>query len=124
YETYDADGNAVDSHFKLSSLNLSTATVSGLFQVGNYGAGHVGGYMATIPPEWQSRLGGAYLTGLTGISIQSRTSAGPAAFVFDPAQLGVVNPASATPLVDYPYEGGGGSSGDHPLADPDTQNPL
>src|SRR5437867_9196449 len=35
YEWYDADANAVDSHFTMSSLDLSTATVSGLYQVGN-----------------------------------------------------------------------------------------
>ena len=35
YEYYDGDSRTQDSHFKLSSLNLSSATVTGLFQVGD-----------------------------------------------------------------------------------------
>jgi len=63
YAWYDAEGDAVTSHFKLSSLNLNTATVSGLYQVGTLGGGYVGGYMATVPAEWQSAVGTQYLTG-------------------------------------------------------------
>jgi hypothetical protein len=39
----------VDSHFKLSTLNLHSAAVSGLYQVGALGGGFVGGYMTPVP---------------------------------------------------------------------------
>jgi len=51
YEYYDATGNAVDSHFKLNSLNLANATATGLFQVGNLGGGYVAGYMGPIASD-------------------------------------------------------------------------
>jgi hypothetical protein len=115
YEYYDANGDAVDSHFKLDSLNLASANVSGLYQVGNYGGGFVGGYMTPIPEEWQAELGAPYLTGQAALSIISRTSVGPAAFGFDPAQLGSAT-APATNLVSYPLA--------HPLRPETSTNPL
>src|SRR5205085_1731802 len=39
YAYYDAAGQAQVSHFVLSSLDLSTARVGGLYQVGNLGGG-------------------------------------------------------------------------------------
>jgi PKD repeat protein len=111
YDTYDASGTDTLSHFVLSSLNLSSATVSGLYQVGGLGAGLVAGYMAPIPSEWQSALGDPYLTGQADVSIISRTSSGPAAFGFNPANLGS-GAVPTTPYVYYtssnplgPYEG-------------------
>lgn len=115
YEFYDADLNAVDSHFTLSSTDLDSATVSGLHQVGDMGGGYVGGYMAKVPAEWQDEIGAPYLTGQAALSIISRTSAGPAAFGFNPANLGDT-PAHATPLVNYPLQ--------NPLAPETTKNPL
>ena len=115
FDYYDANGIAVDSHFKLSSLNLHSAAVSGLYQVGTLGGGFVGGYMTPVPQQWQNELGAPYLTGQAALSIIGRTSSGPAAFGFDPDRLGAtVTPA--TPLVEYPLA--------HPLANPTTQNPL
>lgn len=115
YEYYDAGVAAIDSHFKLSSLNLRNAEVSGLYQVGTMGGGFVGGYMGKVPLQWQDELGTAYLTGQAALSIISRTSSGPSAFGFDPERLGeAVTPA--TPLVEYPLA--------HPLAPQTTQNPL
>jgi hypothetical protein len=115
YEYYDGAGDAVDSHFTLSSLNLATANVTGLYQVGELGGGFVGGYMTQVPHEWQDEVGAPYLTGQAALSIISRTSAGPAAFGFDPNQLGPTT-APVEPLVYYPI--------DHPLASVETQNPL
>jgi hypothetical protein len=115
YEYYDAGVAAIDSHFKLSSLNLRNADVSGLYQVGTFGGGFVGGYMTNVPLQWQDELGTAHLTGQAGLSIISRTSSGPSAFGFDPERLGEpVTPA--TPLVEYPLA--------HPLAPQTTQNLL
>jgi hypothetical protein len=83
----------------LNSLNLSTAGVQGLYQVGNDGGGVVGGYMAAIPSEWQAALGEPYLTGQADLNIIWRTSSGPAAFGFDPGNLG----SGVTPIQPYVY---------------------
>ncbi|HEX5473153.1 MAG TPA: hypothetical protein VFX12_00715 [Vicinamibacterales bacterium] len=106
YLYYDASGSQVLSHF-VRPLNLSTkGQVQGPYAVGPLGAGFYSGYMALVPPEWQSALGGPALTGNSDLSIISRTSYGPAVFAFDPAKVGVSK--TAVPLVYYP--------GDHPLA--------
>jgi hypothetical protein len=99
YNTYDADNAVTLSHFKLSSLALSSASVTGLFQLGSLGGGFVGGYMTPIPPEWQTLLGAPALTGQAAINIITRTSYGPAAFGFNPATLG----AGVNPIIPYVY---------------------
>jgi hypothetical protein len=87
YSYYDGGGTQVLSHF-VSGTNLSVSNdVQGPYQVGNW-AGIVSGYMADIPPEWQSLFGGPALTGNCCLSIISRTSLGPAASVFNPSPVG------------------------------------
>jgi hypothetical protein len=115
YVYYDADGSAKDSHFQLDSLDLMKAKVQGLFRVGTMGGGWVGGYMASVPEEWQGALGARYLTGQAALPIISRTSFGPAAFGFDPQNLGSP-PAPATPYVYYTQA--------KPLGNIDTKNPF
>ncbi|MBX7135011.1 MAG: Ig-like domain-containing protein [Fimbriimonadaceae bacterium] len=99
FNTYDASGSVTLSHFKMSSLNLASSAVTGLYQVGTMGGGMVGGYMTPVPSEWQSSLGAPYLTGQAAISILGRTSAGPSAFGFDPANFGT----GVTPATPYLY---------------------
>jgi hypothetical protein len=99
YEFYDADANAADSHFRFSTLDLNKASVEGLFRVGNFGGGFVAGYMTKIPAQWRQPLGMPYLTGQAALAIISRTSYGPAAFGFDPTDLGPV----PTPILAYAY---------------------
>ena len=82
YEYYDGELNGVDSHFTLSSLNLASANVQGLFQVGNLGGGYVGGYMAPIPAEWQAALGAPYLTGQAALNKGWLLHGGPT-YAFD-----------------------------------------
>jgi hypothetical protein len=107
YSYYDADNNQQLSSFS-HSLDLDqSGSFDGMFKVGALNAGVVSGYMAHVPQAWQAKLGGPALIGQCCIPIVSRTSYGPAAFVFDPAQLGKSDPAPATPLVYYPS--------DHPL---------
>jgi hypothetical protein len=101
YVFYDAGTPAVTSHFVLSSLNLATASVGGLYQVGTQGAGLVAGYMTPVPSEWQALFGDPYITGLANVPIISRTSSGPAAFGFDPSTLGS-GVAPDTPYLYYP----------------------
>jgi hypothetical protein len=113
YGYYDANYNQVLSHFASSAILSQTGDIDGPYQVGDW-AGIVAGYMTTIPAEWQSALGGPALTGQCCIPIISRTSAGPAASVFDPDDVGRTDPVSATVVLAYPLE--------HPLAEVDTQN--
>lgn len=102
YSYYDADGNQTLSSF-VHDLDLTASgTFEGFYQVGTLGAGLVSGYMTPIPPAWRDKLGGPVVIGQCCIPIVSRTSYGPAAFVFDPAQLGQTTPAPAAPLVYYP----------------------
>jgi hypothetical protein len=105
---YDA-GNVVRlSHFA-SSLDLAaTGDFQGMFAVGAAPAipnpAFIDGYMGTVPPQWQGDFGGPAITGNCCLSIISRTSLGPALSVFDPAELGSVDPLPATPLVGYPID--------------------
>ena len=73
-------------------------------EVGTLNPGFVAGYMTKIPQEWQSVFGGTALTGNCCLSIISRTSLGPAAFSFNPADIGNKNPVPAIPLVYYPID--------------------
>ena len=101
---YDAQNSQVVSHFS-DSTTLSEPSFIGMSQVWETGkAGYVGGYMATIPAEWQSRLGGPALTGQCCIPIISRTSFGPAAFAWDPATIGRNTAVPAAPLLYYPHD--------------------
>ena len=108
YGNYDASDLVKLSHFT-SGLYLSrTGDFAGMYGVGEAPAvpnpAFVDGYMAEIPPEWQSQFGGPALTGNCCLSIISRTSLGPAASVFDPDQVGLQDPAPATPVVGYPID--------------------
>jgi hypothetical protein len=104
YVYYDASGSQVVTHWARNGTSLSSGAASGLYAVGDAGAGFVSGYLAEVPPEWQASLGGPALTGNCCIPIISRTSYGPGVSVFDPAQLGSADPVPATPLVDYPSD--------------------
>lgn len=106
YAYYDGSYQAVRSHF-ISGTTLSAAgDFLGMYEVGAKPsqvpqAGFVAGYMTTIPNNWQTALGGKVLTGQSALSILGRTSSGPAAFAFDPSNLGTT-PAEATALLYYP----------------------
>ncbi len=110
YSYYDGSHTAIRSHFT-SGISLATiGDFRGVYKVGATPspvpqAGFIGGYMANIPLSWQSLLGGPVLSGKSGIPIISRTSYGPAAFAFDPANLvGTPNdldPVSAASLLYY-----------------------
>jgi hypothetical protein len=104
YVYYDAAGTQVVSHWSRPSTSLTLGTASGLYQVGDAGAGMVSGYMAAVPPAWRSFLGGPALTGNCCIPIISRTSFGPAVSTFDPAALGSAKSVPDTPLVGYPAD--------------------
>lgn len=107
YGFYDAGFNAVKSHFSSGLTLATTGDFIGMAEVGTKPdpvpqAGHVAGFMTKIPTAWQTALGGKALTGQGGISVLTRTSSGPAAFSFDPSNLNMATPATATALIDYP----------------------
>jgi hypothetical protein len=101
---YDADKSQKLTHF-VSGTNLSaTGDVRGPYQVGTVGAGYIDGYFAEVPASWRAALGGPIVNGQCCLSIITRTSYGPALFAINPADIGVKNPAPATPLVYYPSD--------------------
>lgn len=101
---YDATNSQVLSHFS-HSTNLSQSSFSGMSQVWETGhAGYVAGYLASVPSEWQSTLGGPAMTGQCCIPIVQRTSLGPAAFSFNPSSIAPQTVVPANPLLYYPYE--------------------
>jgi hypothetical protein len=113
---YDANNTQRVSHFS-RSLQLSQSSFSGWSQVWLTGrTGFVSGAMAVIPSDWRGLLGGPAATGQCCIPVVGRTSWGPSAFSFDPAQVGA--PAvPASPLLYY--------TGDHPtLGNWDGSNPT
>jgi hypothetical protein len=98
--TYYA-GSPTASHFQRST-DLDSTAVTGPFNIsgnlGTWGVSFVSGYMGGIPAAWKAALGGPALTGDCCLGVVSRTSYGPAAFAFDPANL---TPTAAQPLVYY-----------------------
>lgn len=99
---YEAQGTgAVASHFR-RPLNLSTTgQVIGPVKVGNNYPTTIAGYMATIPPEWQSAFGAPAFTGHTGTPGSHTLSMGPVVETFDPAQIGQANPVPSQRLLFY-----------------------
>ena len=109
---YDGDYSAARSHF-VASPNWTTEGIQfkGMYKVGTHptgkkevNGGFVGGYMTHIPDVWQEAFGGPVLTGKGALAVITRTSLGPCAWVFDPDDLGVIDPAPAEMLVGYPSE--------------------
>jgi len=60
------------------------------------------GHMCTVPSNWQTALGGPAITGIGGVPTMATNSEGPAAVVFDPADVGTDDPFSATVCLGYP----------------------
>lgn len=101
YVYYDGSLSATRSHFKLNGTNLNQ-TAQGLFTVSSPNPGWVAGYIGAIPASERSKFGGkTHFTGMGNLAILSRASNGPAAFAFNLADLGTVNPVSSIPMVGY-----------------------
>ncbi len=105
YEYYDAPGNNTQTTLiARDSETLATCTIDG-YHTFQGGAGHTSGWISPIPQEWQTTLGGSYITGQSsGIPIISRTSVGPSAFSFDHTNVTgntVPNPVPTTKLLDF-----------------------
>jgi hypothetical protein len=107
---YDATNAQRVSHFSRPiSLSSKGATpMRAMWQEKR--SGFVAGYLALVPDEWQSRLGGPAITGQCCVPIVSRTSWGPSAFAWEPSEVDLKAEVGAIPLVYYP--------GDHPTLGP------
>jgi len=98
---YDANNTQKVSHY-VRSTTLSATSVIGMRQVWTDGhAGFVSGYMSSVPAEWQAKLGGSAITGQCCLPIAWRTSWGPSAFAFNPADIASKAQVPATPLLYY-----------------------
>ena len=104
YVYYDASDSQTTSHWVKNSTSLKRGRAHGLYQLAGPGAGFVSGFMAEIPKRWRKSLGGSILTGNCCIPIISRTSFGPAAFAFNPKQLGRSRTTPDHPLFYYPQQ--------------------
>jgi hypothetical protein len=114
FSYYDADTNAVASHF-WGAADLTG--VQGPARLSGAAPGLVGGYMGVVPAEWRALLGGPALTGQCCTSIITRSSYGPAVSVFNPDDVGVQNPVPSKLLLGYP-------SGEPPLGEWAGNNAL
>lgn len=100
---YDANNQQRYSHY-YRSLSLTTTSFHGFFAVWQAAkTGFVSGWLASVPAEWQSSLGGSAITGQCCIPIVTRTSFGPSAFAFEPSALQLLTPA--VPLLYYTQSG-------------------
>jgi hypothetical protein len=106
---YDAAGTARDTTLLVRDADALGGTVDGYFELD--GAAHAGGYMAAIPEEWRTALGGTHLVGwASNYSIVSRYSVGPSLFVFDPLDVsgssaGAEGPIATRVWTDFPHAG-------------------
>lgn len=96
YIYYDASNSGTNTTLVVKdAANLASSGVAGYF---SYSArAHATGWISPIPQDWQSQLGGTWITGdSSGKAIISRLSVGPSAFVFDPTspQLGNLSPST------------------------------
>lgn len=100
------DGKSDNTHTSLAVRNassLSDSPIVGYFEL--EGRAHIAGWMSSIPEEWQSALGGKYISGsASNYPINSRLSIGPTAFIFDPRALTDTTPSGVIPttaLLDF-----------------------
>ncbi len=100
---YDAPCAQNASH-GVSTFNLAETTDFAGFRTitATANARSLGGYMTIIPNEWRALFGGPALTGNSALSIISCISSGPAATVFDPAQIEVQPAVHGTTVIYYP----------------------
>ncbi|MCB8976202.1 MAG: hypothetical protein H6657_02105 [Ardenticatenaceae bacterium] len=103
---YDADSTQRVTHGVSANLDLDTPNnFNGWYGFTGASASPraLAGYMTPIPTEWQPLFGGPAFTGQGSLSIISNSSDGPAATVFDPAAVGVLDPIPGTTVVYYPF---------------------
>ncbi len=100
-EYYDND---FDTHTTLvveNPSNIANSAVNGYYSLG--GAAHAAGWISAIPSEWQSSLGGSYISGNSSrYSINGRLPMGITAFAFNPSNIsGASGAVATTTLLDF-----------------------
>ena len=108
---YDGSGGQVKSHWTGTATTHTGPFAMVVSDVGQYTdvvtryrEAFVGGFQGLIPPEWRAAFGGPALAGGCCFPIIFRTSRGPSASVYDPADVGVVDPIPSKMIVGYPEE--------------------
>ena len=93
YVIYDGGHTQTVETWK-HSTDLPTAGHSGPWHIQSpQSAGYVSGALCAIPAAWQSALGGKIISSQTGVSIIGRTSYGPNAHSWDPANFAASTPS-------------------------------
>jgi hypothetical protein len=104
-EKYDANANErLTSFIVRDAQNLADSKLSGLYSL--KGRAHAAGWVSEVPKPWRAIWSSDYLTGYaSNVSINSRLSIGPTAFLFHPftALTGDVDKGflPTTPLLDF-----------------------
>lgn len=107
FEYYDAPGNnTVSTLVFRDASNIGSCQVDGYFRYANAPPAHQSGWISPIPPEWQEKLGGDFITGhSSGWPIISRLSVGPSAFAFNSSSIignsSVPDPVPTVTLLDF-----------------------
>lgn len=99
WEYYDADVSTKVSH------GWWDGQPHGVYGLDAPQAGYVGGYLARVPERWRLTFGDVICGRSAGPNV-NRRSTGPAAFGFNSAALGEVDPVPTAPLVYYPNKDG------------------
>jgi hypothetical protein len=102
YRAYDTVGASPTTLLVENPSDLNGSLVSGFYEM--EGRARTVNYLSPVPREWQSVLGGSYLSGNGGgMSIVSRLSNGPSLFVFDPTDFDTAKwRVAARKWMDYP----------------------
>lgn len=89
YPFYDGTG-LTKGFYYLSSKTLSSATISGLYQLGSVNPKALTKYMGTIPSEHQASFGGhTHFCGRNSGAVIGQSSYGPVFGAFTPSDIGV-----------------------------------
>ncbi len=101
YEYYDAPAdNTLTTLVVDDSNNLAGSSINGYY--GLQGNTHAAGWMSEVPAVLQKILGGPWISGNSSYKpIISRFSVGPSAFVFDPEDIGSIEPVPTQTLLDF-----------------------
>ncbi|MEK7227356.1 MAG: peptidoglycan-binding domain-containing protein [Patescibacteria group bacterium] len=101
YTYYDASVSQKET-IGTSGFDLNVPNdFKGFYKPVGINPGKLGRYMTTVPSEWQSLLGGPALSGACCLSIISRTNTGPGVSVFNPDDIGTIDPVPFKEILGY-----------------------
>ena len=118
YIFYDAEFEAVRSHYVMHGMNTTGSPVSGTYKVGTLNAGYYAGYMGDLPSLHSGTIGKQHFTAQSSLSIITRTSFGPALFGVNLRDL-FSGPTGTVDVVDLIYY-----TDPNPIQVEDTTNPI